>query len=452
MDRGKSDRVVCGSHPTLPGLCWYMDKTCGWLQFSPELHNQACSPPPLRHRLGIMSRLPRRLSLATTILGFAIMAHASEVRFEKLVLTHEYWADGINVADFDRDGHLDIVTGPYWYRGPDFRERLEIYPPVYVAPEVSPTSSLFSYPGDFNGDGWPDVLVIGRIKKHPARWYENPGKRGGPWIEHRVTDILVGESPPFVDVDGDGHPEIVTHVDGRWGWLSPDPSDPGAPWFFRPVTAQAKRIPFYHGTGIGDIDGDGRPDLVLHEGWFRQTGSPPAEWTEHPGPFGRAEGGAQMLVYDVDGDGRNDVVTAIDAHGWGLSWFRQLRSATGEITFEEHRMMGDRSEESQFGVAFSQPHAQCAADLDGDGLTDVITGKRRWAHGTDGDVEPDGTPVLYWFQLQRDQTGAHFVPHLIDDASGVGTQIVTADLDGDGIPDILTVSKLGAFVFFTRRQ
>lgn len=395
---------------------------------------------------------PRWLALSVTLSAACAIARAGEVRFEKLVLTSEYWADGINAADFDRDGHIDVVAGPFWYRGPDFRERREIYTPVYVAPEVSPTSSLFSYPGDFNGDGWPDVLVIGRINKHPARWFENPGQRGGLWIEHPVAAALVGESPPFTDVDGDGRPEVVTHVDGRWGWRAPDPAHPEAPWPFHPITKPAKRMPFYHGTGIGDIDGDGRPDLVLREGWFRQPDPPLAEWTEHARPFGQAAGGAQMLVYDVDGDGRNDVVTAIDAHGWGLSWFRQQRSASGEISFEEHRMMGDRGEEKQFGAAFSQPHAQCAADLDGDGLVDVITGKRRWAHGTDGDVEPNAPPVLYWFQLQRDQAGAHFVPHLIDDASGVGTQIVTVDLNGDGTPDILTVSKLGAFVFFSHRR
>jgi hypothetical protein len=117
--------------------------------------------------------------------------------------------------------------------------------------------------------------------------------------------------------------------------------------------------------------------------------------------------------------------------------------------------MGTRDEEKQFGVAFSQPHALSLADMNGDGLQDIVTGKRRWAHGPKGDVEPMGTPVNYWFELVRDQAapgGARYVPHLIDDNSALGTQVEAVDLNGDGTPDVLTASKLGAFVFLNRRH
>ena len=40
-------------------------------------------------------------------------------------------------------------------------------------------------------------------------------------------------------------------------------------------------------------------------------------------------GGAEMAVYDVNGDGLNDVVTSLQAHGWGLSWFEQKKAADG---------------------------------------------------------------------------------------------------------------------------
>jgi hypothetical protein len=113
----------------------------------------------------------------------------------------------------------------------------------------------------------------------------------------------------------------------------------------------------------------------------------------------------------------------------------------------EHTIMGDRSEEETYGVAFSQPHAMEIADIDGDGLTDIVVGKRRWAHGPHKDAEPNAAPVVYWFELQREGGNARFVPHLIDNASGVGVQIATADVDRDGRVDILTASKLGAFLF-----
>jgi len=90
------------------------------------------------------------------------------------------------------------------------------------------------------------------------------------------------------------------------------------------------------------------------------------------------------------------------------------------------------------------------ADLDGDGLKDIVVGKRRWAHGPKGDVEPDEAPVLYWFRARRSPAG--FTPRRIDDASGVGVQLTVVDVTADGAPDVLTVSKLGAFVFRTRRK
>ena len=369
------------------------------------------------------------------------------VTFRKQVLTEKYTCDGIATGDLNRDGKPDIVAGPYWYEGPDFKTAHEYYPAKVFETEPSPTDSLFSWVYDLNQDGWPDVLRLGRVHLHEACWFENPKGGAGPWKKHFVFQRVQGESPPFVDVDGDGKPEIVCHWENRWGWIAPDWSRPTEPWAFHPVTAPGSYHHFYHGTGVGDVDGDGRKDLVLREGWWK--GAEGSEWKPHPASFGD-RGGAQMFAFDVDGDGDSDIVTSLDAHGWGLAWFEQVREG-GEAVFKEHRIMGDRSEEAKYGAAFSQPHALEAADLDGDGLKDIVVGKRRWAHGPSGDVEPNAAPVLYWFRLVRQEGKARFVPHLIDDASGVGTQIAVADVTGDGLPDVLAASKLGAFVFSARK-
>lgn len=399
----------------------------------------------------------------------AALVIAREVTFEKRVLTREYWCDGVNAADLNHDGQVDIVAGPFWYAGPDFKVRRAFHEPVPQELEANPSDSMFSFIYDFNGDGWPDILVLGRVLHHETFWYENPGaeKLHGPdgrWEKHWVCQRVFGEAPQFLDIDGDGKPEILA-LSGeraedklkRWGWYAPDWSAPTKPWHFVAVTEPAEFNHYYHGEGVGDISGDGRSDLVTNDGWWEAP--PPSSlagtrWTAHrfPKPLG-GKGGAQNLVFDVDGDGRNDIISAIDAHGWGLSWFQQLRAADGSISFAEHRIMGTREEEKIFGVAFSQPHALAAADLDGDGLPDIITGKRRWAHGPTGDIEPMGTPVNYWFQLVRDGRGsAKFVPHLIDDASALGTQIEAVDVNRDGVPDVLTASKLGVFVFLTQRK
>ncbi|MGE3308743.1 MAG: FG-GAP repeat domain-containing protein [Limisphaerales bacterium] len=379
-------------------------------------------------------------------------ADSSAPAFEKRILTDKYYCDGIGTGDFNRDGKPDIVAGPFWYEGPDFETRHEFRPAMEFPTRPAPTDSLFSYVHDFNGDGWPDILVLGRVHLHPAAWYANPQGKPGHWTKHFAFERVRGESPPFLDVDGDGHPELVAHWNDQWGLIQPDRTAPEAPWRFKPITENGQWNQFHHGTGIGDINGDQRPDLILNEGWWEQPADGTAPWKAHPFIFSKTKGGAQMFASDVNGDGLADVITALDAHGWGLAWFEQKRSADG-ITFVEHRLMGDREEESKYGVCFSQPHALTLADLDGDGLKDIVVGKRMWAHPPPKDIEPDAPPVLYWFQCQRDGTGgATFVPRFIDDRSGVGVQVTTADLQGDGRPDILTVSKLGTFVFLNQEN
>jgi hypothetical protein len=400
--------------------------------------------------------------------GYAqtIVLDGGSVLFEKRTLADKYYCDGISTGDFNRDGKADIVAGPFWYEGPSFEKRHEFYPASPLPPEKSPSNSMYSYVWDFSGDGWDDILVLGRVHLHEAFWYQNPAARaqarrvgladsahptaGAPaahWPRHFVFERIRGESPPLVDVDGDGRPELVCHWEDRWGLLKFDPAAPQKPWSFVPVCEREQLEQFYHGTGIGDVNGDGRLDLITNDGWWEQPANwRSGPWTKHAFRFAK-RGGAQMFAYDVDSDGDNDIITSLDAHGWGLAWFEQRRDQGG-ATFHEHKIMGDRTEEPKYGVAFTQPHALAMADIDRDGLEDIVVGKRRWAHGPKGDIEPDAAPVLYWFRLVRDQDQlARFEPQLIDDHSGVGVQITVADVNQDNKPDILTASKLGIFVF-----
>jgi len=151
-----------------------------------------------------------------------------------------------------------------------------------------------------------------------------------------------------------------------------------------------------------------------------------------------------MFAYDVNGDGRPDVITSLATHGFGLVWWEQLaeKEAKGEPQFKQHVIINKEPNESRYGVKFSQLHAIDLVDMDGDGLKDIVTGKRFWAHGNHGDAEPDAPAVLYWFKLTRGKDGSvDWVPHLIDDNSGVGTQITIGDVNGDGLPDVISGSK-----------
>lgn len=400
--------------------------------------------------IGVMNlNLIGAFRFSISLLAIFSPVDAAPADFQKLVLTDKYYCDGITAGDINRDGKIDVIAGPFWYEGPNFNTAHEFYPAIEFPKPPSPTDSMFSYVHDFNGDGWSDILVLGRVHLHSAFWYENPRNSSVLWKKHFVFQRINGESPPFSDVNADGEPELVAHWEKRWGLIQRNPADSTQPWSFRPITAKGNWEQFYHGTGIGDLNGDGRLDLLLNEGWYEQSENRVDAWIRHEFKFGN-KGGAQMFTYDVNGDGRNDVITSLDAHGWGLAWFEQL-TQDGNMTFKKHVMMGDRTEEPKYGVAFSQPHALALADLNKDGLADIVVGKRFWAHGPAGDVEPNEAAVLYWFELRRDGRGnTNYIPQLIDEKSGVGVQITVRDINADGRPDILTASKFGAFVFLNQ--
>ena len=164
------------------------------------------------------------------------------------------------------------------------------------------------------------------------------------------------------------------------------------------------------------------------------------------------EGGAQMYAYDVNGDGLTDIITSLAAHGYGLAWFEQYREGDA-IAFKPHVFMNKDPTDNRHGVKFSQLHAIALVDMDGDGLKDIVTGKRCWAHGPTGDPDRNAAAVLYWFKLVRAKDGnVDFVPHLIDEDSGVGTQVVVTDINGDNLPDVLVGNKKGAFVHLQANQ
>ena len=387
--------------------------------------------------------------------------------FKKVQATDQFWAEGADIGDFNHDGKMDVVSGPFWYEGPDFKKRHEFWPANASFKKKKSDGTEETVPGfegalgvnnaysecfltyayDFNGDGWTDVIVYGFPGTQVA-WYENPKGREGHWQPHFIFDVLDNESPGLMDVTGDGKPEILCCSRGCIGYVEADWKNPAAPWVFHPITPKSDYQRFTHGIGAGDLNSDGRVDILEKDGWWEQPGSLANDpvWIKHPFHF--ADAAAQMLVYDVNGDGLNDVITSINAHGYGLSWYEQVRE-NGNLSFREHVILNKDSSPNPYGVAFSQLHSLALMDIDGDGLKDIVTGKRFWAHGKNGpDPDSNGAAVLYWFQLVRSANGAvDFVPHLIDNDSGVGTQVTVGFVTDTKYPDVVVGNKKGVFIF-----
>lgn len=408
---------------------------------------------------------------ALILLFSARVVMAEELHtFKRIQLNDQFWGEGATFGDLNNDGANDIISGPYWWEGPDFAKRHEYYPATTTFELKLGPMTTVKVPGfegtlgkankysdnflawtyDFNSDGWKDILIVGFPGKE-TWWFENPKRSDVHWKRHQIFDQTDNESPAFADITGDGKPELICITKGQYGFAEPDWSNPSKAWRFRAITPNNNYRNFTHGLGVGDVNGDKRLDLLERNGWWEQPPSLAGDsvWRFHPHSFGN--GGAQMYAYDVNGDGLNDVITSLAAHEFGLAWFEQYRDGS-ETKFRQHTIINKEPRENPYGVKFSEIHAIDLIDIDGDGLKDLVTGKRFWSHGREGDPDRNDAAVLYWFRLVRTGRAVEFVPYLIDDNSGVGTQVVAGDINGDGLPDVVVGNKKGTFVHLHEKR
>ncbi|MFC4992093.1 FG-GAP repeat domain-containing protein [Rubritalea tangerina] len=399
------------------------------------------------------------ITLSSMMVAASAETPSTEVGFKKLQLLDKYVSEGASIGDVDKDGKLDVIAGPLWWKGPDFKKSYS-YAPVKYHDLTGPglkgyASNFFTFPDYISDDPWLDILKVG-LPGQDSHWAKNPGKKPLPPTNkdqsctHCIAQKNVcNEAPQYVDVIGDEKKELLSFSHGHLTLGIPH-ADEKKPWEILYVSPKGRGFGNYeHGLGAGDVNGDGLTDILEKDGWWEQPKGwdKKTPWVFHPVAFhGGKRGGAQMYAFDVDGDGDNDVVTSLDGHGYGLAWFEHIKEGD-QITFKQHNIMTDKAEGNPFGVVFSQLHAVECVDVDGDGRLDIVTGKCYFAHnGRDpGGHDP---AVLYWFRNTKGEDGKiRFIPYEIDNDSGVGRQFSTGDLNGDGKVDIVTANKKGVHLF-----
>lgn len=375
---------------------------------------------------------------------------------------HTYWfgpfAECSSVLDIDGDGKLDIAAGrnyyiaPNWTKYPDYRDGA-----ATNGPDVDD-----NYEGtmDVNNDGRPDVLSSGWMLKQGIYWYENPGKLGVKWRSHEIHAADGLEGMVIGNLAGnDGKDVLVNYYARRPGrgviWYEHLNQ---APWF-KEHKLGPEGIGVSHGSGIGDINGDGRNDVVTTSGWFEAPARPTQDaWIWHPDyqftPHGSERpGGAGLpiLVHDANGDGKNDIIMGSD-HGYGLAWFEQKMDG-GKRTFVKHWI------ETEYPTF----HTMALADLTGDGKLELITGKQLLAHngGDVGALEPS---VIFYYTIDQGRFHRHILhyshlePYFApgykgpppDHIVGLGMRLSTGDMDGDGRQDVVIANRTGLWVFFNK--
>lgn len=378
----------------------------------------------------------------------------------RIKLDERFRSEGVTAADYNKDGQMDVAAGDVWYQAPanaaDYADpskwaMKEIRMPGEFVAGKGYSNSFANSSWDMNKDGWMDVVIIG-FPGDPFSWYQNPGPEGGLWKEHQIWTSICNESPEFEDLNKDGIPEFVfgSQPEAKMGFLSAGENQKA----FHAISEASAEAPenkrrgldngtfkYYHGLGIGDVNGDGHQDVIIPHGWWESPGdiASTENWTFHPI---RADGEplpgcANIYTDDLDMDGDADLIFS-SAHAFGVWWAEN--KGDGEWTLHE------------IDKSYSQTHAMERVDINGDGQPDYVTGKRFFAHNG---RDPGGNDevVMCWYEVQRSKNKppeitAHRITAGI--GTGIGTQFEVHDMNKDGKPDLVLSNKKGVNVLLQK--
>jgi dienelactone hydrolase len=375
-----------------------------------------------------------RTTLILLLSALPHTTHAGQPQFRLHVLNAESTYSACAAVDVNRDGKLDVVGGGWWYEAPHWTPHF-VRDVEVIRGRYDDYSNL---PMDVDGDGWSD-LVSANYRSAKIYWIEHPGEKLGPWATHEIAAPGPSETARLVDVDADGRLDLLPNGTSYAAWWELVREEAGGRAGIQWVRHELPKELAAHGIGFGDVDGDGRGDLVGPRGWFqapedRRNGT----WQWHKEFELHRDACIPILVFDVDGDGDNDVVWS-RAHSTGLYWYEQVRhggEAQGPRRWVLHAI----------DTSSSQAHALLFGDLDNDGQPEVVAGKRYLGHdGRDlGEYDP---MIISAYTFQRDTKTWRRNVISVGGAAGFGLDPKLVDLDADGDLDIIGPGRSGLFWF-----
>ncbi|WP_094545528.1 FG-GAP repeat domain-containing protein [Petroclostridium xylanilyticum] len=344
------------------------------------------------------------------------------------------------VGDINNDGLVDVVIGGrngkmVWLENRGENEEWDIHLIDKDLVGIECGGTVY----DITGNGYPDVVVGSDVRRDEIFWWENPANEKGKWKKRLIAktgnnqfhDIV------FADVTNDGAMSIVFTNQQNGGthlYRIPIPEDPTmSPWpgiekiaskiaeSIEPWQWNKEGLQPEEGLAIGDIDGDGKNEIVCGTHWFKYGGG---KWYRHK--YAKDYISTKVFIADVDGDGKNEIILSEgDAciynkpQGGKLAWFKPSNEITG--MWQEHLI--DEN--------LLDPHSLKAGDICGNSKVDIFVGEIGVA---DENRDYKGRkPCIFIYE--NDGKG-NFIKHIVDEGTGIHDGFLV-DLNNNGKLDIV---------------
>jgi len=348
------------------------------------------------------------------------------LRFARHAINPDSEFTACAVFDVNHDGHMDIVSGGWWYEGPSWEKHF-----LRDVPQIRGRFDDYSnLPLDVNGDSWTDIISA-NYRSESLFWIEHPGAGLGPWVVHLIEKPGPMETGRLYDMDGNGTPDVLPNGMNFAAWWQLQRDQDGSVRWSRHDLPQEIAG---HGIGFGDINGDGRGDVVTATGWWESPENVfEGEWVAHREWMLHRDAGVPIIVQDIDQDGDCDLMWG-RGHSVGLYWLEQIRE-------------GDSRRWSMHAIdtSYSQIHSILVADLDNDGRAEFVAGKRYLGH--DGRDPGEWNPLaIYWYRF--DPARKTFIRGTVDEGGpvGFGLDPKAVDIDGDGDIDLVASDRNGLYL------